>query len=1025
MVTDGNIDDEVLSRVVRQHRQRAGLTQQALADMAGLSVRTLRDLELGRVSQPRRDTVARLADSLGLNDRDRTALLGPPAGSRAAPARVEVLGPVRVRVDGGTAPIGSALQRSLLALLALRNSRPVGLDEIVEALWGARPPKSHRTIIQIYIGALRRILEPQRRSFVQAGALARVAGGYQLQLPAGSLDVAEFWTEVAAGRRLAAQGEPAAAAFRFRLGLGLWHGPIAADTPIRHHPDAAELSAERVRAALDWSNAALTCGDLQGITQALRVLVREDPMHEALHARLMLVLAAGGEQAAALATFADIRNRLDEELGVQPGPELRAAQLSVLNQKAADRRGPSAHTSEYSAPPARRLVLAQLPPDLRGFAGRIDELRRLDEFAATADEQPTVVTIAAVAGTAGVGKTALAVHWAHRVAARFPDGQLFVNLRGFDATGTLTHPAEAIRGFLEALGVPANQLSTSLDALIGLYRSHLSGKRILIVLDNARDAEQVRPLLPGAPGCLVLVTSRNQLTSLVAAEAAQAMRLDLLTDTEARQLLAQRLGQQQVDTQPEAVADIIASCERLPLALGIVAARAAIHAHQPLATLADQLVHARRRLDLLTTGDEHTDVRAVLSWSYQVLNPEAARMFRLLGLHPGPDITTTAAASLAGIPAPQAEVLLVELAAVNLLLAQGAQRYRLHDLLRTYATELAYNIDSSRERDAAEHRLLDHYLHTANDAMLLIRPSRIPLKLEPPVAGTTIQPLADPENGLAWLNAEHATLLALATHAAEHRHDAYAWWLPRTLEEMLDRRGQWSEIATIMNAALRAAETSGDREGQAHAHNGLARAYNRLGPYDQAEEHVKQAMEIFGELGDRAQQSIATRNLTRVACQQGRWDDALIYATQALHLSMAEARSESYLGCLNNMGWINAHLGNHELALTYCQQGVSVPCDEPIAHACLWDTMGYIYHQLGDYAQATASYLEAIDIYHRQSEQGDRAKSLARLGDTHLAAGQLEAADDAWRQAMEIFERLDSPEAETLRAKLGSDPRVG
>lgn len=1017
MATGGDIDDQELARVVRQHRQRAGLSQRALADMAGMSVRTLRDLELGRVSRPRRDTVTRLADSLGLNEHDRTALLGPAPGAQSAPARVEVLGPVRVRVGGAAVPIGSTQQRSLLALLALRNGRPVGLDEIVDALWGVRPPKSHRTIVQIYIGALRRILEPQRDGVTQPGALARVAGGYQLQLPAGRLDVADFWAEAAAARRLAAQGEHATAAGRFGLALGLWRGPIAADTSIRHHPDVSELGAERVRTALDWSDSALACGNFHGITRTLRVLVREDPMHEALHARLMLVLAAGGEQSAALATFDDIRGRLAEELGVRPGQELRAAQLRVLSQKPTGGNAPAGEDA-----PARLPALAQLPPDVRGFAGRTDELRRLDEIAAGAGDQPTAIVIAAVAGTAGVGKTALAVHWAHRVAGRFPDGQLFVNLRGFDAAGTLTQPAEAIRGFLEALGVPADQMPTNLDALIGLYRSRLSSRRMLIVLDNARDAEQVRPLFPAAPGCLVLVTSRNQLTGLAAAEAAQLLRLDLLTDAEARQLLAQRLGRGQVDSQPEAVADIIAACERLPLALGIVAARAAIHADQPLAALANQLAQARRRLDLLTTGDEHTDVRAVFSWSYQVLKPEAARMFRLLGLHPGPHITTSAAASLAGIPVRQAEILLAELAAVNLLLAQDARRYRLHDLLRAYATELAHDTESKPERVSAQRRLLDHYLYTADNAMYLVRPSRVPLVLGPPVAGAATEALADQESALAWLNAEHATLLALAEQAAQHREDAYAWWLPRTVEEMLDRRGQWSELATIMKAALGAAVRAGDRKGQAYAHSGLARALHRLGPEDQAEQHIKQAMEIFGELGDRVQQSIALRNLTRVACWQDRWEDALGYATQALRLSTAETRPEARVGCLNNMGWIHAHLGNHELALAYCEQALEVPCDESIVYASLWDSMAYVYQRLGDHARATDCYLRAIDIYNRQSEQGDRARSLARLGDTHFAAGRPDAAADAWREAMEIFVQLESPDAEPLRLKLAGKP---
>jgi hypothetical protein len=347
----------------------------------------------------------------------------------------------------------------------------------------------------------------------------------------------------------------------------------------------------------------------------------------------------------------------------------------------------------------------QLPADTAGFTGRGPELLELGRLLSQSGRPPAVV-ISAIAGTAGTGKTTLAVHWAHRVAGRFPDGQLYVNLRGFHPTGTPVTPAEAIRGFLDALGIPPQRIPTSLDAQAALYRSLLAERRMLIVLDNAACSEQVRPLLPASPTCLVLVTSRHHLTSLTVLEAAHPITLDLLSTTEARQLLAQRLGADRVEAEPHAVEQIITGCARLPLALAIVAARAATHPRFPLATIAVQLRQTRSRLDALTGDEPATDLRAVFSWSYHTLSAEAARLFRLAGLHPGPDISTPAVASLAGLPPPHVPPLLAELTGAHLLTEHTPGRYSLHDLLRAYATEQAHHHDSEKQHHAATTRVV-------------------------------------------------------------------------------------------------------------------------------------------------------------------------------------------------------------------------------------------------------------------------------------------------------------------------------
>ncbi len=445
----------------------------------------------------------------------------------------------------------------------------------------------------------------------------------------------------------------------------------------------------------------------------------------------------------------------------------------------------------------RRLAIpAQLPPDVSTFTGRDHHLAVLHKLLPSREDPgdthhtTTAVVISAIDGTAGVGKTALAVHWAHQIRDRFPDGQLYVNMRGFDPGSQSMDPATAVRGFLDALDVPPQRIPTDLDAQAALYRSLLVGRRVLIVADNARDTAQVRPLLPGAPGCLVLVTSRNQLTSLIAAHAAHPLTLDLLTPDEAQQLLAHRLGTDRVAAEPHAVDEIITACARLPLALALVAAHAAVRPQTPLHTLAEQLRDTQHRWHILTGDDPTTDVQAVFSWSYQALTPPAAQLFRLLGLHPGPDIGVPAAASLTALPVDEARSLLDQLARANLLTEHSPGRYSLHDLLRAYATQMARTTDTDGERHAATHRILDHYLHTAYTADRLLIPGRDSIILAPPQPDANPQHLTDHAQALAWFTAEHPVLLAAVDHAAATSFDTHTGQLAWALWTFLDRRGR-------------------------------------------------------------------------------------------------------------------------------------------------------------------------------------------------------------------------------------------
>jgi tetratricopeptide (TPR) repeat protein/transcriptional regulator with XRE-family HTH domain len=664
------------------------------------------------------------------------------------------------------------------------------------------------------------------------------------------------------------------------------------------------------------------------------------------------------------------------------------------------------------------VVPRQLPAAVRNFAGRSAELAELNGLLGPAVPGPRTVVISSIAGTAGVGKTSLAVHWAHQAAHLFPDGQLYVNLRGFDPSGAPVTSAAAVRGFLDALGVLPGHLPAGLDAQASLYRSLLAGRRTLIVLDNARDAAQVRPLLPGAPGCVVLVTSRHQLTGLAAADGARLLTVDVLIQAEARELLASRLGRGRVAAEPAAVTELIELCARLPLALGIAAARAA-RPGLPLAALATELRDSRDRLDVLSTGDAATDVRTVFSWSCQQLGEPAALMFRLLGLHPGPDITAPAAASLAGVPLARARQALAELARAHLIAEHVPGRYAFHDLLRTYAAEQAACHDSDATRDAIG-RVLDHYLHTASAATLLMHPLRGPITLDPP------QPLVRPESftgrqpALEWFQAERLVLVAAISQAAGSGFDTHAWQLPWAAAAFFGGQGYWQELDTIEQSALAAARHLGDLTGQAQAHHHLGRVQAFRGFFAEAEAHLTVALELGQQLGSGLVQARVHHTLGWIVEKQGRIRDGLRHSEQAVCLFRAAGHRQGEAGALNAVGWGHALLGGYLEALQYCGQALVLYrelLDLPEEAATL-DSLGYAHHHLGHHSKAIACYQQAIDVHGEAGDLFFRAECLTRLGDAQQAAGDHDAARRAWQRALAIFESMHHPDASQVRDRL-------
>lgn len=575
--------------------------------------------------------------------------------------------------------------------------------------------------------------------------------------------------------------------------------------------------------------------------------------------------------------------------------------------------------------------------------------------------------------------------------------------------------------FLEALTLPAVRIPAGLAGQAALYRSLLAGKRMLVVLDNAHDVDQVRPLIPASGGCMVIVTSRSELTGLVASEGAFPLTLDVLAYGEARELLTRHLGPQRVESGRGEVNELIQMCARLPLALSIAAARTASRPQVSLSSVTADLLDAHRRLDALDAGHAAANVRAVLSWSYHQLDAPAARLFRLLGLRIGPDISAPAAASLAGLPLDETRRRLAELTRAHLLAEDAAGRFSSHDLLRAYAADLTASADSAAERRAATGRLLDHYLHTAYSAALKLHPTRRPIPLAPLLPGAAPERVADAGQALTWFEAENRVLIAAIGRALEDGYDTHAWQIPWALSRFLDMRGRWHDWASVAQIALTAAQRLGDQAIQAAAHQRLGYASGRLGRYDEAHAHLELALSIHIERDDQAGQAYAHNSVAITLSYQGRYAEALTHAQHALKCYTAAGDLPGQALALNSIGWFHAILGNHEEAISACSRALKLSRELGSGHedvANTLDSLGYAHQQAGHHAEATSCYQQALDLHRGIGSRWGVAETLCHLGDARHAVGDRTAARTAWEEALTILDDLHHPDRDRIRAKL-------
>jgi len=969
-----------------------------------------------------------------------------------------VLGPLSARVGDSDIVISAGKQRAVLAALLARANHVVSFDELASAVWEGAPPPTARVTLRNYVKELRRLLGPAAQD-----RIVTRDPGYLARFSEDEVDILRFGALCRRGGALVRTGEWRAAAAVLAEALALWRGDPLADIPATalHRATASWLEQQRLQ-ALEWRvDADLHLGNHGGLVVELRDLTGRHPLHERFHAQLMLALCRGGRAAEALDAYESARSVLSDTLGADPGPELRRLHEGILRGDAAlwspvsgathlptsHSPGPSGLAADggragdvavvdeaaqvLGRGGARRpgVCPRQLPASPRHFAGRASDLAALAELL---DDPADGLVICAIGGTAGVGKTALALRFAHQVAGGFPDGQLYVNLRGFDPVGPPLAAQAAVTGFLTALGIDPQHVPATLDEQSALYRSLLAGRRVLVVLDNARDTSQVRPLLPGGVGCAVLVTSRDPLAGLVAREGACPLVLDLLPADEALALLSHRLGGERVAAEPETAEDLVRLCARLPLALSVAAARAAATPGLPLARLVASLRDARRRLDGLSTGDTGSDVRAVLSWSFRYSLDTARRMFQLLGLHPGPDISVPAAACLAGVTVAEAEATLGELRDAHLVTEQAPGRFGCHDLLRSYAAELAQDCLSAADRRAALRRLLDHYLRTAYAADRLLSATRDPITVVAPLPGTGVSdpvPLGGPvtaEDALGWFHDERHVLVSAVVLAADAGLAAHAWQLAWCLVTYLSRQCHWPDWEATQQAALAAAQHARDAVGQAHAERQLGRLRLKQGAHASAQAHFLRAHSHFGNAADRVGQARVDLDVA-IACErQGRYSDAIPHILRAHESFRAVGHRSGQSRALNGAGWCLAHLGDFQQALSYCMRALAVD-RELGSRSAEQDTLhsiGFIHCKLGNSTTAIGYYRESLRLCEDLGDRYGQADTLASLGDAYQALGDGGRARDAWRAALAHLVELEHPEAEDVRARLDAASAV-
>ena len=954
--------------------------------------------------------------------------------------RFRILGPLEVWTGQDWSGIGAPKWRGLLAALLLNPGQAVSTDRLAAELWGDDPPDRATNLVSVYVLRLRRALgDPEGR------VLTTRAPGYQLLLGPGDLDAERFETLAGRGREALADGDPDRAAELLEEALGLWRGPALADVPpsalVTAESDRLEesrLSALELRIEAD-----LGCGRPAQLVPELRRLLSDHQLREALWALLIRALDGAGRHAEALAAYGQAREVIAEELGVDPGPELQGLYQAMLTADAGPRPPAPAATAPSPVPPggslaeathrragpgsSSRRAPAQLPADVADFTGRAGPLERLCGLVSGARQRANgAVTVAVVAGTPGLGKTTLAVHAAHRLRPDFPDGQLYVSLRGGS-----DHPVpadEVLARFLRDLGVDGARVPVDPEERAAMYRTRLAERQMLIVLDDARDAAQVRPLLPGTGSSAVIVSSRHRLSDLAGS---RLIDLDVLDEGEAAELFTRIIGTDRAEAEPGPVHDVLGVCAGLPLAIRIAGARLAARRAWTVRTLADRLADQRRRMDELTAGD--LAMRACFQVSFDALphrngtSTDPARAFRLLGVWQGPSIGLPAAAALIGQPEwPVADALEV-LVDAHLLESPAPDRYRLHDLLRDYAADRARADEPPGAVEDAVRRVLDWYLYTADAAANVVAPYRDRPPLDPPEPGCAPLTFDTAEQALDWCEQERTNLVAATREAVSYGLHDIAWKLPVAVMVCFDRHGYRAEWMTTHRIALDSARETGDRSAEALVLNNLGvvlgeqRADDAVGCFEQA-------LAIYRETGDDKGQSKAANNLAHGYQLLGRHEEAAATLVDVVALKRQVGHRYGEAVAMCNLGEAYRELGRLDEAIATSTEALAIVReigavrDEGYALYSL----GRAHLDLGKITQATDLLEQATAIHHAAGDLSGEAEDLRYAGAAYAQAGRAAEAREHWERSYKLFRRLgyetQATQVRSQLAEIGVEP---
>ncbi|SEU30163.1 AfsR/SARP family transcriptional regulator [Nonomuraea wenchangensis] len=950
-----------------------------------------------------------------------------------APAPLfRLLGPVVLEAGAGRVTF-TGKQGALLTVLLLHAGQVVSTPRLAETVWDPPMPSAPAARVRMLVSEVRRAC-----AAVGADVIETRRPGYLLSPGAGGIDLTLFRSQVALAREAAAAGRHAEALAHYERALSWWRGaPLDGVTGSFAEARAERLHGLKLDALEERQEVLLTLDRYGDVVSEVSALADEAPLRERLHGQLMRALYESGRRTEALEVYRRLRRRMVDELGLEPTYELRRLQSRILRSDpppvsagdGAGPPGPDGGGPQAGAPAAARPAVVlpvpcQLPAPPPSFTNRDHELEELDDLRRPGTDG---VGVAAISGPGGIGKTWLALHWAHARRDRYPDGQLYVNLRGFDEAEEPVPPGTVLRQFLGALGMPDAVIPTGQEAQAALYRSLLADRRLLVVLDNARDSAQVTSLIPGSPGCTVLVTSRNPLTALHTTHSARLLKVGAFSEEESRRMLRRHLGADRMAADPGAVAALVEHSGGLPLALGVLTSRAATDPGFPLAALTQELRDPATRLDALETGDLGAGLRAVFRSSYAALDATSARLFLLLGSAPGPDVGLAAAAVLAGLPMSATRTLLSALEAAGLVRRLTPARYWMHDLVRLYAAERAALDLPARELGQALSRLVETQAATACAADRLLSPHRLAVPSSPaPLRGVSppgAVPFADAAAALAWFEAELPGLTATQLLAEELGLDQACWRLAWGLTTFLLRRYLTRERLGVWTVALAAARRIGDLRVLALCHWQAGYAYAHIGADRLGEglENLNRALELFEQAGDRSGQAQVHHTVAWVWSVRGQPERGLEHARAALRIQHDAGDLVWEANALSALGWIHLQLGEHETARELCEQALTLfrHHHDESGEAATLDTLGGLALRQGAHERALDLYEQCLAVRAGNGNAFQAADTLVGLGDTHHALGQTERAHAAWSEALALYESQHRRDlAERVRSKL-------